>query len=104
MHSEASVELPVKALDTLLQEQGDQTIDLIKMDIEGSEYVVLVDMVKKSIFPKQICVEFHHGMFGYRRAQTIEAVKLLQDAGYEIFYVSSVGREYGFCREDVSAS
>lgn len=94
------VELPVKALDEILAEQGDagRKIDLLKMDIEGSEYDALPDMIAKGILPTQLCVEFHHGMFGYSNAHTNAAVDALRDAGYKLYFVSKAGREYAFCR------
>jgi FkbM family methyltransferase len=90
------VELPVKPLDVIMLDIGHSSIDLLKMDIEGSEYVVIADMVAKGIFPKQLCIEFHHGMFGYEKKQTQTAVNALRKAGYRIHHVSASGREYGF--------
>lgn len=92
------VALPVQALDEIMKAQGDSKIDFIKMDIEGAEYDVLQDMIFKGIFPEQLCVEFHHGMYGYTAAQTLSAVDALEKVGYKLYFVSKVGREYGFCR------
>lgn len=92
------VELPVKALDEILTNNGDtdKTIDLLKMDIEGSEYDAVPDMITKGILPKQLCIEFHHRMFGYTDAQTMSVVDLLRAAGYTLYFVSDAGHEYGF--------
>lgn len=94
------VELPVKALDEILGDTGDtgKTIDLLKMDIEGSEYDAVPDMIAKGILPKQLCIEFHHRMFGYTEAQTRGVVDVLRAAGYKLYFVSDAGREYGFYR------
>lgn len=90
------VELPVRPLDELMRDQGDRKIDFLKMDIEGSEYAVVADMLEKGIFPTQLCIEFHHRMFGYLDDQTRDAVSRLRTAGYRLHYVSPGGREYGF--------
>jgi FkbM family methyltransferase len=37
------------------------SIDLLKIDIEGFEYEVLDGMLKSGIYPRQICVEIHQG-------------------------------------------
>lgn len=96
------VELPVRALDEIMKDLGDTEIDLLKMDIEGSEYAVIADMLEKRIRPMQICVEFHHRKFGYLESQTREAIAGLRAAGYRVFYVSPGGREYGFHLQDRS--
>lgn len=100
VHETDMVELPVKALDEIMAELGDtgREIDLLKMDIEGSEYGALADMLAKGMLPKQLNVEFHHEMFGYSNKQTDDMVDALRQAGYKLFFVSSVGREYGFYR------
>ncbi|CAH2406456.1 Methyltransferase, FkbM family [Mesorhizobium escarrei] len=69
---------------------------IVKMDIEGFEYKVLRDILSGSYRPFQLLVEFHHGMYGRTDHDTREAVKQLKSAGYEIFYVSESGKEYGF--------
>ncbi len=91
-----AVELPVKPIDEIMSDLGDEKIDYLKMDIEGSEYPVIDDLIKKKIFPTQLCVEFHHGMFGHTKNQTRDAVARLRAAGYSLHYVSRGGREYGF--------
>jgi hypothetical protein len=37
------------------------SIDLLKIDIEGFEYEVLDGMLKSAVRPRQICVEIHQG-------------------------------------------
>lgn len=90
------VHLPVEPLDMIMNRLGHNRIDFLKMDIEGSEYPALADMVTKEILPDQLCIEFHHRMFGYTVEDTRKAVALLQRAGYVLHYVSPSGREYGF--------
>lgn len=52
---------PVKKLSTIIKELGHENkkIDFIKMDIEGSEYSVIDDIMQESIHPYQMSVEFH---------------------------------------------
>lgn len=90
------VELPVRPLDVLMRDLGDQKLDFLKMDIEGSEYPAVADMINKGILPTQLCIEFHHRMFGYSEDQTRDAVSRLRTAGYSLHYVSPGGREYAF--------
>lgn len=92
------VKCPVRKLATIMASLGHQQVDLLKMDIEGFEYAVLSDMIASKVFPRFLLVEFHHKSFGYGPTETNEAVALLRVAGYKIFWVSELGREYGFRR------
>ena len=45
-------------LATIMQQQGDDSIDLLKIDIEGAEYAVIRDMIASNILPRVLLVEF----------------------------------------------
>jgi FkbM family methyltransferase len=47
-----------KRLQSIMKELHHQQLDLLKIDIEGAEYTVLNDMIKSSIFPRILCIEF----------------------------------------------
>jgi FkbM family methyltransferase len=55
----STISLPVKKMTTIMNELGLSHIDVLKMDIEGSEYNVINDMLECRSFPTQILVEFH---------------------------------------------
>lgn len=57
--NEKSVECQVKTLSSIMKQLNHSYIDLLKMDIEGSEFSVLINLHKSNIFPSQILVEFH---------------------------------------------
>lgn len=91
------VKLEVRRLSTLMKELGHTKIDLLKMDIEGGEYDVLTDMLKSSIRPRQLLVEYHYWENPRERvAKTIESVRALTSAGYRLFARSPVGPELSF--------
>lgn len=50
----------VITLDKIISEYQLEGIDLLKLDIEGSEIEVIYDFLKKNIYPKQLTVEFTH--------------------------------------------
>jgi FkbM family methyltransferase len=91
-----TVSAPVRRLVTILSDLGTRVPDVLKMDVEGFEYGVLDDMLAGPIRPAQLLIEFHHYMYGIPADRTRRAVANLRLAGYEIFYVSSGGHEYGF--------
>ncbi|MES1187094.1 MAG: FkbM family methyltransferase [Myxococcales bacterium] len=92
--SGARVEFQVRRLATLMAELGHTSLDLLKMDVEGAEYGVLEDMLRSSLRPPQILLEFHHGMHGIPVSRTEGALASLQTAGYRIFDAQPSGREF----------
>jgi len=94
------IKVPVKKMQTILDDLQHTTIDLLKMDIEGSEYSVIKDLSQGNIRPKQLLVEFHHRFKGVGANKTIEAIKTIKGMGYELFFVSKSGEEYSFVLKD----
>lgn len=45
-------------LTTLMSQQGDVEVDLLKMDIEGGEYVVIKDLLASNKLPNILLIEF----------------------------------------------
>lgn len=76
---------PVRRLQTLMAERKHTRLDLLKLDIEGAEYVVLEDILTTKLDVRCICVEFdecHHPQDG-RYARRVEAILgKLAAAGY----------------------
>lgn len=91
-----SVNVDCKDIKTILGEINADDIDIIKMDIEGSEYKVIDNMMKEGIYPKQLLVEFHHFFESFSAAHTKKSIRLLLDNGYELFYIE--GYNYSFVR------
>lgn len=96
--STEGVELPVSRLQTIMKKLGHDTIDLLKIDIEGSEYGVIQDLLNTDINVTQILVEFHHRFDHRNMEKTREAIDALHGNGFKIFYISPNGEEYSFIR------
>ncbi|CAK0768540.1 FkbM family methyltransferase [Azospirillaceae bacterium] len=45
-------------LKTIMAQQGDTVIDLLKIDIEGAEYAVIRDLIASSLLPRLLLIEF----------------------------------------------
>ena len=54
----ASITVPAVPLDILIRDLQLGTVPLLKLDIEGAEIEVILDMLAKRIFPGQLLVEF----------------------------------------------
>lgn len=48
----------LKTLPSIMDMLGHDTIDLLKIDIEGVECMVIDDMLKNEIYPKYLSVDF----------------------------------------------
>lgn len=94
----AGERFPVHQLATIMKKLGHSRIDLLKMDIEGSEYAVIENMCAEAIFPRQLLVEFHHRMAGVGIEKTKASLKRLRQAGYELVSISPRGEEFTMLR------
>jgi FkbM family methyltransferase len=78
-----SFERPGKTLATLKNELGDERVDLLKLDIEGSEYDVLENADLKALGVRVLCIELH-GSVPARRA--IDLVDGIRSQGYMLVH------------------
>jgi FkbM family methyltransferase len=92
----------VGTLTSIMGELGHTKIHVLKMDVEGSEYRIIENLARGGVRPRQLLVEFHQGFYGCTAKMTRDSVKTLRDIGYDIFWVSSRGLEYGFVYRDCS--
>lgn len=93
-----ATQVPVKRLDTIMAELGHQRIDLLKMDIEGSEYAV-IEKFPTGVDVRQILVEFHPNLLEDGTSRTRQAIHTLNRHGYQIFHVAPGRWEYAFIKE-----
>lgn len=81
----AHIQVPCFSLSTAMQRNGHTHIDLLKLDIEGSEYGVIEEILARRIPVKQICVEYHHPYFpGIRLSDTVRSVLRMRLRGYKL--------------------
>lgn len=94
-----SFSAPVKRLSELMKIHQHTNIDLLKIDIEGSEYEVIDNILEEKIHIKQLLIEFHHRFTEIGAAKTKNAVEKLQLHGFQLVYVSQrTGEEYTFIK------
>lgn len=90
------VKAPVRRLTTIMRALGHQSIDLLKMDIEGAEYDVISDLLSSRVQVDQLLVEFHHKWPEIGLLKTRNTVDQLNSAGFRIFDISPSGEEFSF--------
>jgi FkbM family methyltransferase len=91
-----TIVVPIKRLKTIVAELGHNTIDILKIDIEGAEYKFIDDLASSQIRPKQILVEFHHRFKTIGIEKSKHAIKTLRGLGYKLYSISDMGEEYSF--------
>jgi FkbM family methyltransferase len=71
-------------VSSLMQQLGDTGIDLLKMDIEGAEYMVIRDIVATKLLPRLLCIEFdevHAPMDSEASTRIKQHIEALAQAG-----------------------
>ena len=97
--SPRSVIVPCRRISSLMSELGHKKIALLKMDIEGSEYDVIEDILTNKLEIDQILVEFHHRFPGIGMQKTLDSVAALRRAGYQLFHISPWCEEFAFFKQ-----
>jgi FkbM family methyltransferase len=93
-HTKQYFTVQCKKLSTIMKELGHESIDLLKMDIEGAEYMVLQNMIEEKIFPTILCIELHALEVGIEEA----AIQILKAHGYDVVYKNGK-TDYTFIRK-----
>jgi FkbM family methyltransferase len=93
------ISVPVFRMKTLMEMNRHDHISVLKMDIEGSEYDVLEDILNSGIQVQQILVEFHHRLKGIGTHKTRKALELLNSNGFKVFGISELNREISLIHE-----
>jgi FkbM family methyltransferase len=84
-------------VSSLMQQLGDTSIDLLKMDIEGAEYAVIKDMVTTKLLPRLLLLEFdeaHTPMDSEASARIPHHIEVLEQAGMRCIAVDGCNASF----------
>jgi len=93
------IDSPAYTLQSMMEKLGHESVDLVKMDVEGAEFDILDGLAGMRVLPRQLLVEFHHRFPGIGKQRTADSIAKLREQGYQIFAISETGREVGFLLE-----
>jgi FkbM family methyltransferase len=94
-----SIKVKMKSFADIAAEMGHRHVDVLKMDIEGSEYEVLESILNSKVTVDQILVEFHDRMFDQEVYRSKATVQKMRARGYRIFAHSTTFEEISFIHE-----
>jgi FkbM family methyltransferase len=73
------------------------SVDFLKLDLEGAEYELLGSITEEEISPfKQIFIEFHHHCTNYSDQETNMVVQHISSKGFKVFTLDH--HNYLFCK------
>lgn len=94
---------PCRRLSGICRDLGLGRVDVLKMDIEGSEYPALEDLLQNGPLPIQIAVEFHHRFEEIGIQKTRRAHQALASQGYRLAHISPWAEEFLYIRQGPSS-
>jgi FkbM family methyltransferase len=92
--------LPCTSLAREMERNGHDSIDLLKIDIEGFEYEVLESCLAEKIPIKQLCVEFHDFFPEIPKSKTTNMIRALQAHGFDLIHRHR--HDHTFLRRDAA--
>lgn len=85
--------------ENIVQSNNHTSIDILKMDIEGTEFDIIPEIVCSKIPVKQLLIEFHPRFFWNGYYKLYKVVKLLRANGYKCYAISKSFNEVSFIKE-----
>jgi len=85
-------EAKCQTLQTICETHKIGKIDILKLDIEGSEYVVVANIIESGLRPPVLCVEFdeiRNPLDGKLMKRIQSTIKLLTNAGYKFRHLEN---------------
>jgi FkbM family methyltransferase len=93
----------VRRLATIMRELGHTRLGVLKLDVEGSEFDAIPDLIDSSIEVDQLLVEIHYHFRSRSFAHGLRLIQSLRAAGFECVFVSPRGLEFTFVRKGLAA-
>jgi FkbM family methyltransferase len=86
----------VNRLATIVQRLEHSRIDVLKLDVEGSEFDSVPDLLASAVPIGQLLVEIHYHFPGRSLREGLALIRQIKATGMECYYVSERGLEFGF--------
>jgi FkbM family methyltransferase len=100
LSKENNISVQMKCFEDIINENNHEYIDIIKMDIEGSEFAIIENSNFDKIKCGQILVEFHERFFDNGKYLLKKSLNILKKNGYCCFAISKSGEDWSFVKTD----
>lgn len=97
--SEKTIIVEMYRLETLMKRFGYDHLDILKMDVEGTEFLALPEILKSNVKFDQLCMETHARMFPDSVDKIRWIKKLLNENGY--LMISNAATEQTYIHESL---
>lgn len=87
------IQVEGRSIESIMKELGHTSVDLLKMDIEGSEFTALEAVLGSNLHIAQMCIDHHEHMFKNGNDKLIRLLELLREKEYKIFYTEKNPKE-----------
>lgn len=92
------IKIKKRKLKSIMNECGHSSIDLLKMDIEGSEFEVMENILDENVEFTQLCVEVHDRFLKDGDIKLKNILSKLSEAGYVLISASDRLEEFTFVK------
>ena len=89
---------PVRRLSTIMQSLGHTRLDVLKLDVEGSEFDAVPDILASGIEIDQLLVEIHYHFRSRSFRAGLALIDQIKARGMRCIHVSPRGFEFTFVR------
>ena len=95
------IQVPFKNINTIMNELKIKQVDILKLDIEGTELAVIPDILKSGFKFRQLCIEVHYRFWRKNRYYKLYKLrKILNNYGYYIAALSQSYEEITFVKKE----
>lgn len=98
-----AINVEMNTLQTIMKKLGHDRLKILKMDIEGSEFSVIPNILYDEIEFDQLLMEVHHRFYKDGNKQIKKIFDLLNDKGYYITDVSDLHDVVTFEKKNIIA-
>ncbi len=88
----------VRRLATIMASLGHSRLDVLKLDVEGSEFEAVPDVLSSGIEIDQLLVEIHYHFRSRSFRAGLDLIEQIKAAGMRCIHVSPRGFEFSFVR------
>lgn len=93
----------VHRLSTIMRQKKHERVDVLKLDVEGSEFEAIPDILQEGMPIGQLLVEIHYHYPSRSFSDGMKLIESIKRSGMCCYHVSDRGYEFAFINRDLLA-